>query len=128
MSEATQTAPTTAPFEKMMRDWQNTTMENWGALSRQMVGADSFFNLMSASMDLYLSSIKQMRGQMGDTLKLFEIPQMSDLARVSNQVLTAEIRVVECEEQLDRARREMTDMEQRMRELEALVAELKGGR
>lgn len=128
MSEATQTAPTPCNFEKMMRDWQNTSMENWGALTRQMVGADSFFNLMSASMDLYLSSIKQMRTQVGTTLQLFEVPQMSDLARVSNQVLTAETRVVECEEQLDQARRDMAAMEQRMRELEALVTELRGER
>jgi uncharacterized coiled-coil protein SlyX len=98
------TAPQMPSFEEMFKTWRDTSLNQWAAVSQQLIETEPVTQMMKASFDTMLASQKQMRQGVNTWLESLDLPNRGDLARLSQQVLSAETRVAECEDAIDTLR------------------------
>lgn len=126
------TASPTQVFDEMFKTWRDNTLNQWAAVSQQMVEAEPVTQMMKASFDTVLAGQKQMRQGVNTWLESLDLPNREDLARLSKQTLAAETRVAECEDQIDALRAEVDGLgklvARQAAQIEMLVAHLRADR
>jgi len=102
-------------LEKTWKQWRDLTVSSWSAMSQQMIESDSVSKAMAASYDWSLEMQRKTRENVQSFLQGIDVPTGADLARLSRQVVAAEGRVLDAEEQIEtlRARAESAEADAR---------------
>lgn len=112
-------------FENAWKQWRDLTISSWSGMAQQMVESDAVAQSMAASYDWGLEMQRRMRESTQTFLQTIDVPTGEDLARLSRQVVSAEGRVLDCEEQVDDLRARVTAAETAAREAQAEAALLR---
>ena len=111
----------TQAYTDMMNDWQNVMMENWAHWTKATINSDAFVQTSSAVMDWNLASQNKMREMTGQYLEALDLPRRSDLARLSEQILTVEKRLAEGEDERDELKEQLDTIESKLDKLIGLL-------
>ncbi len=107
----------TDAYTEMMGEWQNLMMENWGAWTKATVNSEAFAHASSAMMDWNLASQNKMRELTGQYLEAVDLPRRSDLARLSEQVLSVEKRLADGEDERDELKEQLDGIESKLSQI-----------
>ena len=108
-------------FEKMTKQWQDSVIDSWSAMTRQAVNSESFAQASAQALDSSLAGQKQIREGSAQFLESLGLPKRSDLAAVSKQISQAEMRIADCEDGLDKIQRILSRLEAKLDALGSLT-------
>lgn len=112
-------------FENAWKQWRDLSISSWSGMAQQMVENDTIAQSMAASYDWGLEMQRRMRESTQTYLQTLDVPTGEDLARLSRQIVSAEGRVLDCEEQVDALRTRVAAAESAAREAKAEAAALR---
>lgn len=112
---------TTEAYTELMGEWQNLMMDNWATWTKATVNSEAFVQASSAMMDWNLASQNKFREMTGQYLEAVDLPRRADLARLSEQVLTVEKRLMDGEEERDELKEQLDGIEAKLEKILSLL-------
>ena len=108
------TNQTQDPFTELANGYQKMMMDTWSTWTKATVSSDAFAQGSASMMDWNLATQNKMKEMTGQYLEALDMPRRSDLARLSEQVLTLEKRLADGEDERDELHQKLSAVESKL--------------
>lgn len=108
------TNQTQDPLTELANGYQKMMMDTWSTWTKATVSSDAFAQSSASMMDWNLATQNKMKEMTGQYLEALDMPRRSDLARLSEQVLTLEKRLADGEDERDEISQQLASVESKL--------------